>query len=61
MSANRRWQYKVVEIKPRLFRSLRADELQTRLDTLGSQGWELIEACAENRYQSGYLFLKKAV
>ena len=39
---NIRWQYKVVEFGTTLMGSLKPEEMQAQLDTLGAQGWELV-------------------
>ena len=38
---SKRWQYKVVEIKPQLF-SVKPEHVEERLTQLGMQGWELV-------------------
>lgn len=37
-----RWQYQVIEFKPAMLGSIKIDEVQAELNTLGTQGWELV-------------------
>ncbi|GAB3358035.1 DUF4177 domain-containing protein [Lysobacter tyrosinilyticus] len=55
---SRRFNYKVVEVKPK-FLGLRPKQLEETLSQLGNQGWELV-----NVVQTGFgtwLYLKKEV
>ncbi len=53
---SRRWQYKVVELKPG-FTGLKAAVMEEALAQLGLQGWELVSATPYG--MSVRLFLKK--
>lgn len=39
---SKRWLYKVHEIKPNMWGVVKPEDLQSELDRLGSQGWELV-------------------
>lgn len=39
--ASKRWTYKVVNIKPQ-FTGMKPEQIETALNQLGSQGWELV-------------------
>jgi len=59
-----RWEYKVIEFKKRSAWSgkVQIQELQSELDNLGRQGWELIQASlvsAQAFGQSPMLILKR--
>jgi hypothetical protein len=40
--AEQRWSYHIAEIKPG-FLGFKRDQLQTELNRLGAQGWELVQ------------------
>lgn len=37
-----RWQYQVIEFKPSLMGAFQSAEVEAELNTLGTQGWELV-------------------
>lgn len=51
-----RWQYQVLELKPRLF-SIKATDLQDQLNKAGQQGWELV--ATRQVSTTMHLFLKR--
>ena len=56
-----RWQYKVHEIKPRFIGGIKAAEIEERLQALGQQGWELVNAVHTTPMSPTLLFLKRRV
>lgn len=54
----RRWQYKVVQVNPKLF-GARAAAVEAVLAPLGQQGWELVNAVQMGLFT--WLYLKKEV
>ena len=56
-----RWTYQVIEIKPRFFGSMRTEDIQDRLNQLGLQGWELVNAIQSGPVYPIRLFMKKAM
>lgn len=56
---NERWQYKVQEIKPNLLGSIKPEEVEERLQSLGLQGWELVNAVCGTPLGPTLLFLKR--
>ncbi len=54
---NGKWQYRVVEVKPK-FIGVRTADLQDELDRQGQQGWELVQVIQNGTMLM--LFLKKA-
>lgn len=59
--ANDRWTYQVVEIKPGFWGGHKREQIQERLNQLGMQGWELVNAVQANPLHPIRLFLKKAI
>jgi len=57
---NERWTYQVVEVKPGFF-GLNRNAVQERLNQLGAQGWELVNAVQAHPFRSVTLFLKRSV
>ncbi|WP_156170357.1 DUF4177 domain-containing protein [Luteimonas sp. FCS-9] len=53
-----RWHYKVQEIKPGMF-GLKAGVVEAELQTLGQQGWELVDVVQTAPWQPVLLFLKR--
>ena len=53
-----RWQYKVQEIKPGMF-GLKTEKVETELQTLGQQGWELVDVVQAAPWQPMMLFMKR--
>ena len=56
--ASERWSYQVVEIKPKMFGSMK-EATQEKLNQLGLQGWELVCAVQAHHFNPLYLYLKK--
>ncbi|VXB54465.1 conserved hypothetical protein [Luteimonas sp. 9C] len=54
-----RWQYKVEEIKVSLLGGLKPAAIEERLQTLGLQGWELVNAVHPTPVGPTVLFLKR--
>lgn len=54
-----RWQYKVLEIKPKLFGEGTTERTQAELDKLGAQGWELVSTVQSHATETLRLFLKR--
>lgn len=54
-----RWQYKVQEIKPGFLGGIKPEELEERLQALGLQGWELVNAVHATPVGPTVLFLKR--
>ncbi|MCB1560435.1 MAG: DUF4177 domain-containing protein [Xanthomonadales bacterium] len=57
--ANDRWSYQVVEIKPGFWGNHKNEPIQERLNQLGMQGWELVNAVQSGPLRPIRLFLKK--
>jgi len=53
-----RWSYQVVEIKQQLF-GIKAEAIQTELDRMGNQGWELVSTFQGQKFDSIKLFFKR--
>lgn len=53
---SRRWQYKVLEVKPS-WMGLKAANIEEKLAPLGQQGWELVVAVQHGL--ATWLYLKK--
>lgn len=53
---NRRWSYKLVEVKPS-FLGLKSSEVEEALNQLGLQGWELVSVA--NIGMTIRLYMKK--
>ena len=56
---SRRWSYKVVELKYKMFGEQMTERAQQELDKLGQQGWELVSTLQTSVADSLRLFLKK--
>jgi len=56
---SRRWNYKVVELKYKVFGGSMSDRAQQELDKLGQQGWELVSTQQSSAMDTLRLFLKK--
>lgn len=54
-----RWQYKVVEVKAKLFGGGDTANLQKELDSLGQMGWELLHVQQTVSLDVYRLFLKR--
>ncbi len=54
-----RWNYKVVELKVKLFAGSMTGRVQSELDKLGAQGWELVSVVQASPVDSVRLYLKK--
>ena len=54
-----RWHYKVQEIKPSFLGSIKPAEIEERLQALGMQGWELVNAVHATPMGPTLLFLKR--
>lgn len=55
---NERWQHKVVEIKSKWHGGMDLDEVQTQLDRLGLQGWQLVSV-VQRWGENMQLYLKR--
>ncbi len=58
MASNDRWTYKVVKVKP-AFLGIDPADLQSELDKLGAQGWELVNAVQAHPMHAVLLFMKR--
>lgn len=56
-----RWNYKVVEIAPKLFGGKLVEHAQQELDKLGVQGWELVSTTQHSSLEPLRMFLKRRV
>lgn len=56
---SKRWSYKVVEVKVKLFAGALSARVQQELDKLGPQGWELVSVVQASPVDSVRLYLKK--
>lgn len=56
-----RWNYKVVELKLKLFAGSLGERVQQELDKLGTQGWELVSVVQASPVDTLRLYLKKAM
>ena len=54
-----RWQYKVEEIKPTFLGSIKPVDIEERLQALGLQGWELVNAVHATAVGPPLLFPKR--
>ncbi|MCD9098396.1 DUF4177 domain-containing protein [Luteimonas fraxinea] len=54
-----RWQYKVEEIKVSLLGGIKPTDIEARLQSLGLQGWELVNAVYAAPVGPTLLFLKR--
>lgn len=54
-----RWQYKVEEIKVSLLGGIKPEDIEERLQSLGLQGWELVNAVHAPPVGPTLLFLKR--
>lgn len=55
--ANERWQHRIVEIKPRWTGGPAIGNIQSELDRLGMQGWQLVTATQHSGRT--HLYLKR--
>ena len=55
---SRRWSYKVLELKYKVFGEAMTERAQQELDKLGQQGWELVSTL-QSAADSLRMFLKK--
>lgn len=53
---SKRWQYKVVEVKPTMF-GIKPEQIEAQLAQLGLQGWELVSVTPHG--MAVRLYLKK--
>lgn len=53
---SKRWQYKIIEIKPQ-FLSIKPKQVEETLAQMGVQGWELVQVMPYG--QGAWLYLKK--
>lgn len=54
-----RWQYKVEQVKVTAWGTLRLELVEERLQKLGQQGWELVNAVHAGQWGPTVLFLKR--
>ncbi|KPN20789.1 hypothetical protein AO715_13370 [Xanthomonas sp. Mitacek01] len=54
-----RWQYKVEELKPTFLGGVKPADIEERLQALGQQGWELVNAIYIAPLSPALLFLKR--
>ncbi len=54
-----RWQHKVIEIKYALFGGKTTERVQSELDKMGAQGWELVTVVQASSADSIRMFFKK--
>lgn len=54
-----RWQYKVEEVKVSLLGGIKPTDIEARLQSLGLQGWELVNAVHAAPVGPTLLFLKR--
>lgn len=56
---SKRWTYQIVEIKLSTFGSVKKDDIQSELNRLGAQGWELVAVTHPSAISPVLLSLKK--
>jgi hypothetical protein len=61
MSADTRWTYQVIEIKPALFGPSVTERAQEELNNAGRLGWELVSVVQSTAGVPMHLFLKKEI
>ncbi|WP_101926172.1 MULTISPECIES: DUF4177 domain-containing protein [Luteimonas] len=54
-----RWQYKIETVKVGTMGGLKPELIEERLQTLGHQGWELVNAVHATQWGPTLLFLKR--
>lgn len=54
-----RWQYKVEQVKVGTWGNVKPELLEERLQKLGQQGWELVNAVHATQWGPTMLFLKR--
>lgn len=59
MTQARKWEYKTVEVKSKLFGSGFAGEIDEELNRLGLRGWELVSGGHDTRGFGWFFFLKR--
>lgn len=57
--STRRWLYQVVEIKPKWWGGLDAEEVQAELTRQGTLGWELVSVIVPQSMTATQLIMKK--
>ncbi len=56
---SKRWSYKVLELKPKIFGDSASERLEEELNRLGTLGWELVSTTQAHTFEPIRCVLKK--